>query len=167
MDEQPHSDAPAPTPASTPAPTPASTPAPTLAPTAAPTPAPTRTVAIMRRVLDPLFSRVGITASLEIPSRSTGTPIRVVIAPVPVDDRLYLLSTYGDTRWVRNLRAAGGGKLRHKGRTRDIKAIEVDGEERDRVIAAFHARAPGPLRQDFDRFPIPADHPAFRVEPLA
>lgn len=146
MDQQPPSDAPAATPA--------------------PIPAPTRTVAFMRRIMDPLFLRVGITASLEILSRSTGAPNRVVIAPVPLDDRLYLLSTYGVTGWVANLRVAGGGKMRHKGRTRDFSAIEVDGEERDRVIAAFHARAPRPLRQDFDRFPNPADHPAFRVEPF-
>jgi hypothetical protein len=72
----------------------------------------------------------------------------------------------GVTNWVRNLRAAGRGEPRRKGPTEAFTAIEVDGNERDRVIATFHARSPKPLKQDFDQRPGAADHPTFRVEPI-
>jgi hypothetical protein len=52
-----------------------------------------------------------------------------------------------------------------KGRTQAFTAIEVEGNERDRVIAAYLARM-GPIKRDFDRRPGAADHPTFRVEPI-
>jgi hypothetical protein len=76
------------------------------------------------------------------------------------------MSQYGVSDWVRNLRAAGRCELRRKGRMETFTAIEVDGDERDRVIAAFQARTPKPFKKDFDRRPGAADHPTFRVEPI-
>jgi hypothetical protein len=52
-----------------------------------------------------------------------------------------------------------------RGRTEAFTAIEVDGGERERVIAAFHAKTPKPFRRDFDRRPSAADHATFRMEP--
>jgi deazaflavin-dependent oxidoreductase (nitroreductase family) len=101
---------------------------------------------------------------LEVPGRRTGTPHHVTLVPWQIDGTRYLLSFYGATEWVRNLRAAGGGTLRQKGRTETFRAIEVDGEERDRVIAAFRARADKLMTRDFDRRPGADDHPTFRVE---
>lgn len=127
---------------------------------------PTRSVALLRRVARPLWIRVGIAAVLEVPGRRSGTPLQVTLAPLEVDGTWYLLSIYGVTGWVRNLRAAGRGELRRKDRTEAFTAVEVDGPERDRVIAAFHARYPKQLNREFDRLPGAADHPAFRVEPI-
>ena len=44
-------------------------------------------------------------------------------------------------------------------------AIEVNGDERDRVIVAFHAKTPKPFSRGFDQRPSAADHPTFRREP--
>jgi deazaflavin-dependent oxidoreductase (nitroreductase family) len=129
-------------------------------------PSPTRAVALIRRVFRPIWVRIGVVSVIVVPGRRTGTPRQVTLAPLEVDGTRYLLSTYGVTDWVRNLRAAGRGELRRKGRTEAFTAIEVDGQERDRVIAAFHARGPKLLNQDFDQLPGAADHPAFRVEPI-
>lgn len=126
---------------------------------------PTRAVALMLRVFRPIMLGVGIAAVLEVPGRRTGTPRHVTLIPWKVDGTRYLLSRYGVTHWVRNLRAAGRGELRRKGHTEAFTAIEVDGNERDRVIAAFHARSNRLLNQDFNQLPDPADHPAFRMEP--
>jgi deazaflavin-dependent oxidoreductase (nitroreductase family) len=127
---------------------------------------PSRAIALIRRVAGPLWLWVGITAVLEVPGRRTGTPLHATLFPVEVDGTWYLLSQYGVTDWVRNLRAAGRGELRRKGRTEAFTAIEVDGAERDRVIAAFHARTPQRFSHDFDQRPGAADHPTFRVEPM-
>ena len=126
---------------------------------------PTRPLALIRRVAGPIWLRVGLTAVLEVPGRRTGSPLHVTLIPWEVDGTSYLMSQYGVTDWVRNLRAAGRGELRRKGRTQAFAAIEVGGEERDRVITAFHGKTPRPFSRDFDRRPGAADHPTFRVEP--
>ena len=126
---------------------------------------PTRAVALIRRIARPIWLLVGIAAVLEVPGRRTGTPLRVPLIPVEVDGTWYLMSFGGVTDWARNLRAAGRGELRRKGRTEAFTAIEVDGNERDRVIAAYLTRL-GPIKRDFVRRPGVADHPTFRVEPI-
>ena len=125
---------------------------------------PTRVVALIRRVASPMWLRIGIAAILVVPGRRTGTPIRVKLIPVKLDGAMYLMSFGGVTQWARNLRAAGRGDLRHKGRTQAFKAIEVEGDERDRVIAKYLAGS-GPIKRDFYRRPRAADHPTFKVEP--
>jgi len=59
-----------------------------------------------------------------------------------------------------------GGELRRKRRAEALTAIEAEGNERERVIAALHARSNKLFDQDFDQLPDAADHPAFRVEPI-
>jgi deazaflavin-dependent oxidoreductase (nitroreductase family) len=127
---------------------------------------PNRVVRLGRRVFGRVLRRAGVTAVLEVPGRRTGKPVRTTLAPWEVDGARYLMSQYGPTEWVRNLRAAGGGELRYKDRTEAFRAIEVEGEERDRVIGAFRAKADRFLNRDFDRLPDAADHPTFRVSPI-
>jgi deazaflavin-dependent oxidoreductase (nitroreductase family) len=119
-----------------------------------------------RRMAGPIWRRVGMTAILEVPGRRTGTLVHVTLIPWEVDGTPYLMSQYGVTDWVRNLRAAGGGKLYRKGRTQAFTATEVEGDERDHVIATFQKRTPKPFRRDFDQRPGAADHPTFRLEPI-
>ncbi|MEX0710664.1 MAG: nitroreductase family deazaflavin-dependent oxidoreductase [Chloroflexota bacterium] len=126
-----------------------------------------RGIKLVRRVAGPLWRRIGMAAVLKVPGRRTGTPLEVTLVPVNVDGTWYLLSMYGDTDWVRNLRAAGRGELRRKGRTEAFTAIEVHTDERDRVIARFRAWSPRPFNGDFERRPAAADHPAFRIEPIS
>ena len=126
---------------------------------------PTRAVALMRRIASPIWVRVGLAAVLVVPGRRSGMPRRVTLIPVKIDGTSYLMSFSGATHWVRNLRTAGRGQLRHRGRAEAVTAIEVDGDERDRVIAAYLARLPGPVKRDFNRRPGAADHPTFRMEP--
>jgi deazaflavin-dependent oxidoreductase (nitroreductase family) len=128
---------------------------------------PTRGVALIRRVASPLWLRIGMAAVLEVPGRRTGTPRRATIIPVDIDGTTYLMGFTGITGWVQNLRAAGRADLRRKGRAVPFNGIEVEGDERDRVIAAYLARLPGFIKKDFERRPGAADHPVFKVEPIA
>jgi deazaflavin-dependent oxidoreductase (nitroreductase family) len=128
--------------------------------------APTRPVALIRRLAGPLWKRVGIAAVLEVRGRGSGAPIRVTLIPVTLDGQTYLLSFGGLTDWARNLRAAGRGELRRKGRTQPFTPIEIEGAERDRVIAKYLTGS-GPIKKDFYRRPDAADHPTFRVEPIS
>ena len=128
---------------------------------------PSRTLRVLRRIFNPLWMRVGLAAVLEVPGRRTGTPTYAVVIPWEVDGTVYLMSQYGVSNWVLNLRAAGRGELRRKGRKQGFAAVEVDGDERDLVLAAFHSKTPKPFNNDFNRRPAPPDHPTFRVEPIS
>jgi len=134
-------------------------------PQSATTTTPSRGLALVRRVLGPMWLRTGLTVLLDVRGRRTGTPHRVALFPVDVGGTSYLLSQYGVTGWVRNLRAAGRGELSRRGHAAAFTAVEVDGAERDRVIAAFRAKTPRPFRRDFEQRRAAADHPTFRVEP--
>lgn len=127
---------------------------------------PNRVIRLGRRVFGRYLRRAGFTVVLEVPGRRTGKPVRATLAPWEVDGTRYLMSQYGLTHWVRNLRAAGGGQLHYQDRTERFRAIEVEGEERNRVIGAFRAKADTLLNRDFDRLPDAADHPTFRVSPV-
>jgi deazaflavin-dependent oxidoreductase (nitroreductase family) len=126
--------------------------------------APSRPVAFIRRIAGRFWLLVGVAAVLEVVGRRSGTPYRVRLIPAKLDGQLYLLAFGGVTEWARNLRAAGGGTLYRRGSAQPFKAVEVDGSERDRVIATY-LRGSGPLGKDFYRRPDAADHPTFRLDP--
>jgi deazaflavin-dependent oxidoreductase (nitroreductase family) len=132
----------------------------------APATSASRTVTLIRRVVRPIWLLAGVAGVLEVADRRSGVARQVTLAPIRVDRSCYLVSMYGVTGWVRDLRAAGRADLRRKGRTETFTAVEVDDDERVRVIAAYHARSRGPLNEDFDQLPRAADHPVFRVDPV-
>lgn len=86
----------------------------------------------------------------------------------------YLVSPRGETQWVRNLRAAGGGELRIGRRSQSFRAEEVADEDKIAVLRAYLARWRfevgvffGGTRADapdaeFRR--IAGNHPVFRIE---
>jgi deazaflavin-dependent oxidoreductase (nitroreductase family) len=86
---------------------------------------PSRTLGIIRGIFRPIWLRVGLAAVLEVPGRRTGKPTYATVIPWEVDGAVYLMSQYGVSNWVLNLRAAGRGELRHKGRRQAFTAIEV------------------------------------------
>lgn len=106
---------------------------------------------------------MGIAAELEVRGRRSGVPRRVTLIPVKFDGTLYLLSFGGVTDWARDLRAADTCILTLRGRRQTFVPVEVEGAERDRVIARYLAGA-GPVKKDFYRRPAPTDHPTFRLD---
>ena len=139
---------------------------PPIAPAIPPSAPRSRFLAAARRAFGPIWLRRGLTVALTVRGRRSGRPQRVVLFLVEVDGSSYLLSQYGESDWVRNLRAAGRGDLWRKGGSQAFRGQEVDGAERDRVIVAFRSKTPGPFRRDFEQHPDAADHPTFRVEAI-
>lgn len=120
-----------------------------------------------RRVLNPLAMRFGLggTATLVVPGRRTGAPLRVPVIPVAHEGARYLVSTRGESDWVRNLRAAGTGELRTKGSAEPFRAVELPVDERPPVLEAYRAKAGRTVGGYFAKLPDPGDHPVFRLEP--
>jgi deazaflavin-dependent oxidoreductase (nitroreductase family) len=109
------------------------------------------------RLADPLARRLlgfglpmGPNMLLTVRGRKSGTPRTVGVAVVEVDGRRWVVGTFGDVNWVRNLRAAREGVLGVGRRQVRVRAVELGAEEAAAfftdVIAPYIRRLPFPLR---------------------
>jgi deazaflavin-dependent oxidoreductase (nitroreductase family) len=122
--------------------------------------------AFTRKVFNPIAMRFGLsgTHALEVPGRRSGRPLRVPVIPVEHGAGRYLVSTRGESDWVRNVRADGRARLARKGSVEEVRATEVPVAERPPVIDAYRAKAGRMTDPYWKRLPDPADHPVFRLE---
>jgi deazaflavin-dependent oxidoreductase (nitroreductase family) len=104
-------------------------------------------------------------AVLSVRGRASGQPRSTPVVVLEYDGERYLVTPYGNTEWVRNLRAAGSGQLKQHGRTKEFTATEVPVEQRPPIIEAYrnrYGRMPTVART-FDQLPDPTDHPTFLI----
>jgi deazaflavin-dependent oxidoreductase (nitroreductase family) len=122
--------------------------------------------AITRKVFNPLAMKLGFwnVETLVVPRRKSGEPQSVPVIPVEHEGARYVVSTRGESDWVKNLRAAGAGELRRKGEAQKVHVVELPVEERPPVIAVYRAKVGREVQQYFEKLPDPADHPVFRLE---
>jgi len=122
-----------------------------------------------QRVFNRLAMRLGIggAATLTVAGRRTGAKQSVPVIPIEYSGARYLVSTRGDSAWTRNLRAAGRGELRIKGKLEGFRASEVPVEERPPILDAYRATAGRVVASYFKTLPDAKDHPVFRIEPVA
>jgi deazaflavin-dependent oxidoreductase (nitroreductase family) len=119
------------------------------------------------RVFNPLAMKFGIGGSqtLVVPGRRTGEPQKLPVIPVEHEGAQYLVSTRGESDWVRNLRAAEGrGEIRKGGATEPFHATEVPAEERAPIIETYRRVAGKTVEGYWKKLPDPLDHPVFRIE---
>jgi len=96
------------------------------------------------RLLNPIVStlvRLGLpfkgAAVLSVRGRSSGEFRTTPVNPLTLDGQRYLVAPRGETQWVRNLRAAGGGRLRQGRREQDFTAVEIDDSAKPEVLRAY------------------------------
>jgi deazaflavin-dependent oxidoreductase (nitroreductase family) len=120
----------------------------------------------IRRIANPLVRLFGAATTLAVRGRRSGEWHTVPVNVLELDGDRYLVAPRGETQWVRNVRAAGGGELRRRGRVEPFRAEEVvDAEERARIVGAYLDRWGRQVKAQFEKLPDPADHPVFRIEP--
>src|SRR5919197_4683003 len=119
---------------------------------------------VTRRILNPMVMRIGAAWALTVPGRKSGQPRTVPVNVLDVGGERYLVAPRGNTDWARNLRAAGEGELRRRGRRERFRASEVPVEQRQPLIDAYLERWGNVTRSLFEQLPDPADHPVFRIE---
>jgi hypothetical protein len=117
----------------------------------------------VRKVFNPIALRAGMGGSepLEVARRRSGERQRIPVIPVDHGGARYVVSTRGDSDWVKNVRAAGGIELAG----RQMRAVEIPVAERDAIIAAYREKAGKTVEAYWKKLPDAADHPVFRLEP--
>ena len=133
-----------------------------------------------RNVFNPsiaALTRAGISVwgsrELRVRGRSTGEWRTTPVNLLTFEDQRYLVAPRGETQWVRNLRAAGGGELRVGSRTEAFRAAEVVDDEKVAVLRAYLKRwkaevgvffdGVGPDATDGELRRIAPNHPVFRL----
>ena len=115
-----------------------------------------------KRVFNPIALRFGLsgTKGLVVRGRTTRQAQRVPVIPVEYEGERYLVSTRGESEWVRNIRAAAGGEIDGQ----SFRAVEIPVEQREPIIAAYREVAGKTVAAYWKKLPDPADHPVFRVD---
>jgi deazaflavin-dependent oxidoreductase (nitroreductase family) len=124
--------------------------------------------AFTRHLANPLAMRLSArgVATLTVVGRRTGEPRKVPVIPVEIGRNRYLVSPYGESDWVRNLRTAGTGELSRKGHSEIFHAAEVPVDKRGDIIARYREVAGSLVDRCFTKLPDPTDHPVFQVRPM-
>lgn len=122
--------------------------------------------AVTSKLFNPLAMRLGIggSATLAVARRSSGTTQQIPVIPIDHAGARYVVSTRGESQWVKNVRSAGSVELRERGRRERYTAVEVPVAERPPVLDAYRAKAGRMVETYWKRLPDPADHPTFRLD---
>ena len=122
----------------------------------------------VRTIGNKLAMRVGAGGSktLVVRGRKTGAEQRIPVITAELDGTQFLVSTRGESEWVRNLRAAGTCELRSKKGTERFRAVEVPTEERPPILERYREAAGRTVTTYFKQLPEAADHPTFRLDPV-
>src|SRR5215475_3394947 len=114
---------------------------------------------------------------LAVRGRTSGQWRTTPVNPLTLDGERYLVAPRGETQWVRNMRAAGGGELRVGRRTEPFTATELADADKPRVLRAYLKRWKLEVGVFFDGvgadapearlLEIAPGYPVFRVTPVA
>jgi len=102
---------------------------------------------------------------LSVPGRTTGEWRSNSVVVLDYDGGRYLVSAYGNTEWSRNLRAAGHGRLKMKGRIEEFTAVELPSDQVPPLLDAYvqqFGKMPT-VGRTFRSIPEPENHPTFKI----
>src|SRR5438128_181978 len=94
---------------------------------------------LARRILK-VGALLGPNALITVRGRKSGLPRTTPVALVELEGRRWVIGTFGETNWVRNLREAGEATLTIGRRREEVKANELTGD----AGAAFFRDTLGP-----------------------
>jgi deazaflavin-dependent oxidoreductase (nitroreductase family) len=110
---------------------------------------------------------------LEVKGRKSGNWRSIPVNLLEVDGTRYLVAPRGNTQWVRNMRVAGGGRLRLGRKTEDFKATEVTGDAAVPLLRAYLKKwkwevgtffdGVGPDSSDAKLLEVSPEHPVFKL----
>ncbi len=117
-----------------------------------------------------IFSKIAMATGLSgsetlTVTRRSGAVQQIPVISIEVDGVRYLVSTRGESAWVRNVRANPGVTLARRGHSQHYTAAEIPVEQRAPVLDAYRAKLGRMVAGYFRDLPDPADHPVFALTP--
>jgi F420H(2)-dependent quinone reductase len=112
-----------------------------------------------------IFNRIATTFSfgpfetLIVTKRVSKQPQKIPVTPIEVDGVKYLVSAYGETEWVKNVRANPTIKLGGV----DYVAAETAVDARQPILDAYQAKVGKYVEDQFRQLPDAAGHPVFSL----
>jgi hypothetical protein len=115
-----------------------------------------------------MHSTLGDVHTLEVDRRNAVDPQRIPVIPVEHEGSLFVVSTRGESDWVKNVRKAGKVRLGQKGNFETYVVTEVPADERADILLAYRKKAGREVNGYWKKLPGDPDHPTFmltRAEP--
>ncbi|MGC2654283.1 MAG: nitroreductase/quinone reductase family protein [Mycobacterium sp.] len=117
------------------------------------------TVKVFNRIA--MATGVSKSETLTVTRRKGGQPQNIPVVTVDVGGRRYLVSTRGESAWVKNVRANPNITLTNKSGAVRYIARETPAQQRQPVLTAYRKKAGKVVEGYFRKLPDPADHPVF------
>jgi deazaflavin-dependent oxidoreductase (nitroreductase family) len=129
---------------------------------------PTKSTAMFNAMVASL-TRMGISVYgsrvLYVRGRKSGEWRSTPVNPLSLDGQRYLVSPRGQTQWVRNMRAAGGGELRVGRRVERFTATELPDDVKPAVLREYLRRFKFEVGMFFEN--VTPDSPDSRLMEIA
>jgi hypothetical protein len=118
-----------------------------------------------REIINRFAMATGVVHSqtLTVIKRSSKQPQKIPVTPVEVDGVKYLVSTRGESQWVKNVRVDPNVTLTTKAGAARYVATETPIEDRQPILDAYKMKAGRIVESYFRKLPDPADHPIFTL----
>ena len=121
------------------------------------------------RVFNRIAMATGISNSetLTVTKRGSREQQHIPVVTVDVGGTRYLVSTRGESQWVKNVRANPTVTLTDKSGAATYVAREAPTSERQPILNAYQQKAGRAVDGYFRKLPDPADHPVFALTATA
>ena len=118
-----------------------------------------------REIVNRFAMATGVVHSetLTVIKRVSKRPQRIPVTPVELDGVKYLVSTRGESQWVKNVRVEPNVTLTTKAGAAKYVATETPIENRQPILDAYKVKAGRIVEGYFRKLPDPADHPVFTL----
>jgi DUF917 family protein len=116
-----------------------------------------------------IFNRIAMatgisnTETLTVTKRASDEQQQIPVVTVDVGGIRYLVSTRGESQWVKNVRAHPTVTLTNKSGAVIYVARETPAAQREPILAAYQQKAGRVVEGYFRKLPDPADHPVFEL----
>jgi F420H(2)-dependent quinone reductase len=104
--------------------------------------------------------------TLTVIKRASKQPQKIPVTPVEVNDVTYLVSTRGESQWVKNIRVDPNVTLTTASGTVQYVATETPVANRPPILDAYKVKAGKIGERYLRKLPDPADHPVFTLTPV-
>jgi deazaflavin-dependent oxidoreductase (nitroreductase family) len=119
------------------------------------------TVKVFNRIA--MATGISNTETLTVTKRGSRDPQQIPVVTVDVGGTRYLVSTRGESQWVKNVRAHPTVTLTGKSGAVTYVARETPASESPPILTAYQRKAGRAVDGYFRKLPDPADHPVFAL----